>query len=750
MLQLMSKVKETFKEEGFFPLIKKTFIYIKSFFEQRSIQKHVCKDYFDVIFVNGCGLDVPHPIRYRITHQKEQLLANGIFSSEVFYGNLNLDYLRCARVFIFFRCPYTEVVGKFIKKAKKLNKTVLFDIDDLVVDTKYTDKLKYLDAMTKSDRKLYDEGVKRMGKTLQLCEAAITTTKRLATELSNYVPGEVFINRNTASETMREISEKAWHERDILPNKNKNEMNKEERKHFKKACLMVAQRRKQIRIGYFSGSITHNDDFNFLLPVIVRVMSEKPNVELHLMGELDIPKALIPFKNRLRTIPFSDWKCLPQKIASVDINIVPLKDTIFNEAKSENKWVEASLVKVPTIASDVGAFSEMIKNNETGVLCKTEQDWYEALTKMVDDEGFRNQIANAAYKYCSEHCLTMYTGFPLAKYIRKSYKPNIMMALPSLNISGGIMVALKHCVFLQDAGFDVTLLVDAEVVPDWFKFEKHSFPVLQLKSPKYGFIDRYVATMWTTADLTFFNNTVKKQYYLVQNFETDFYPSNTPLRYLANKTYATLVPIQYLTISKWCQRWLKNNFEKDARYAPNGLDVKQFYPQKRDFNGKIRILIEGDSQVDYKNVDESFKIANQLDPNKFEIWYMSYNGTAKSFYKVDKFLHKVKYEKVADVYRQCHILLKSSLLESFSYPPLEMIATGGFAVVAFNEGSSEYLVNEENCLIYKPGDVKAAVEAIERICKDSNLRDTLYENGQELAKSRSWENIREDILKLYE
>ena len=51
-----------------------------------------------------------------------------------------------------------------------------------------------------------------------------------------------------------------------------------------------------------------------------------------------------------------NWRQLPQLIASVDINIAPLQDTVFNRAKSENKWVEAALVKVPTIASDVELF----------------------------------------------------------------------------------------------------------------------------------------------------------------------------------------------------------------------------------------------------------------------------------------------------------------------------------------------------------------------------------------------------------
>ena len=38
---------------------------------------------------------------------------------------------------------------------------------------------------------------------------------------------------------------------------------------------------------------------------------------------------------------------------------------------------------------------------------------------------------------------------------------------------------------------------------------------------------------------------------------------------------------------------------------------------------------------------------------------------------------------------------KTSFLESFSYPPIEMMATGGYSVVVPNDGNREYLVNGE-------------------------------------------------------
>ena len=79
-----------------------------------------------------------------------------------------------------------------------------------------------------------------------------------------------------------------------------------------------------------------------------------------------------------------NWEELPRLIASVDINLAPLEKSVFNEAKSENKWVEAALVKVPTVASKVGAFEKMIQTEVTGILCETRQEWEKALISLIE------------------------------------------------------------------------------------------------------------------------------------------------------------------------------------------------------------------------------------------------------------------------------------------------------------------------------------------------------------------------------
>ena len=720
---LWGKSVETVKLYGVGTFFQKAAIYLTRCMGAQKGDGSPQKTLMDVLFINGCYL--PHPARYRVSHQREQLASYNVNSNEVFYENLTMDLLRNYRVFVFFRCPITPLIEEFVKKAKEYNKTVLFDIDDLMIDTKYTDTIPYIQKMSAEDKGHYDDGILRTQKLLKMCDAAITSTDRLAEELSHYVP-EVFINRNTASGRMVQLSEEAYRERLQQPDDGK------------------------VKVGYFSGSITHNADFEMILPVITELFKRCPQMELHVVGELDVPAELKPFESRIVKNKFVNWEKLPALIASVDINLAPVEQSIFNEAKSENKWVEAALVRVPTVASSVGAMKQMIEDGETGFLCTTNEEWLQTLERLIADKELRDTVAKRAYEYVYKHCTTTYTGGPLAKFIKQKMTPNIAFVLPSLMTSGGVLVVLKHCVMLRKAGYDVLLLNNSIETKD-IVYDGITIPAVCVRNSNIHItFDKCVSTLWDTLRFQAEYPNIRQRYYLVQNFETNFYEDGNAFKFMANATYCTDMPVKYITISKWCERWLKDDYDRISAYAPNGLDLERFKPLPRTFEGKIRILVEGNSDDYYKNVDESFRIVEKLDPERFEIWFMSYQGKPKSWYHVDKFLHRVPYEEVPQVYHQCHILLKSSILESFSYPPLEMMATGGVAVVAPNDGNIEYLKDGENCLLYEQGNIQSAVDAIERVCADRALQDKLYAGGVETAKQRDWNVVERDILRLYD
>ncbi len=713
----MGKIKRSLAEDGVGGFLVKA----KNYLVFRAKVKGRKEEMRDILFINGCGLK--HPERYRVDYQIEQLEANGLSVEKVFYTLVKPETLKFYRAVVIFRCPITSEVKKLIEDAHYYNKKVFFDVDDLVIDKKYTDGIEYVQKMNKEERAEYDDGVIRMGETMKMCDYCITTTSALARELEAYGK-EVYVNKNTASEEMVKLS--------------------------LGAMKGVWKNPDEVVIGYLSGSITHNPDLELIAPALVKIMDEFTNVKLCVMGHLDLPDSLRRFEGRVMRKPFGDWRELPKVIAGLDINLAPIEETIFNEAKSENKWTEAALCRVVTVASDFGAFREVIKDGETGVLCKNGEEWYKKLKILIEDEDLRKRIGEKAHKKVMKEYVTTYSGLGLARFIESKLARNIAFVLPSTNISGGVNVVLKHCDILRRNGWDVTV-INMDASDDDIESEDGRVSVVSgVKHDVAAKFDTMVATLFTTLKYVKAYPEVKNRCYLVQNFETDFNDYGSPVKREANATYSDDTGVKYLTISKWCEKWLEEGFGKKVKYAPNGIDTAKFGYRKRKFDGrKVKVLVEGNSDDYYKNVDESFRVVEKLDSEKYEIVYLSYQGEPKKWYRVDKFYNRVPHDEVGKIYGECDILLKTSILESFSYPPLEMMATGGYVVAVPNEGNLEYLKDGKNCLLYEQGEIDVAVDKIEKIVSDVNLREILDEGAKNTVAGRDWKDIEGKVLDLY-
>lgn len=342
-----------------------------------------------ILIIDGVENVIPQLTKYRVQNKKEQLESLGHTVWVVNLSDFQMGYAENASMIIIYRAPLDGQLIEMIQLAKKYNKAILYDIDDLVIDTKFTNQLNYVQQLSEPEKRKYDQGVINYGEMMKLCDGVVTSTKKMKEELLDYKE-LVILNRNLANQELVEISQRA-----IKP---------------------FDAKETSIKIGYFSGSITHNENFELIKPAVLQLLEKHQTLELHLVGHLDLPDDLKPFKQRIKTHAFVDWKKLPELISEIDINIAPLVDSIFNEAKSEIKWIEAALVKVPTVASNLGAFKEMIIHNETGVLVD-DSSWFGELNKLIESVELRKHIAEKAYEYVIQNCLTIQKKDELVGYI---------------------------------------------------------------------------------------------------------------------------------------------------------------------------------------------------------------------------------------------------------------------------------------------------------------------------------------------
>ena len=153
----------------------------------------------------------------------------------------------------------------------------------------------------------------------------------------------------------------------------------------------------QVRIGW-AGGASHAEDLRIIEPVVRRILAKHENarfVFVHGIPEFlkNIPRAECVSK-------FARIDKYPAFIAhrGFDIGLAPLVDNAFNRGKSNLRWLEYGAMRVPCVASDVGHFSETIRQGVDGVLCQTEDEWVEAISRLVTDKTARRKMGNQAYE----------------------------------------------------------------------------------------------------------------------------------------------------------------------------------------------------------------------------------------------------------------------------------------------------------------------------------------------------------------
>lgn len=159
----------------------------------------------------------------------------------------------------------------------------------------------------------------------------------------------------------------------------------------------------KIRIGWMSSG-SHFADLPIINPVMMEILAKYPNVEFHFAGMTWDEHKQDRFFHHVGRSGYMDF---PEWYASlgIDISVAPLKDTQFNRCKSNIKWMEAAMLEIPTVASDVEPY-KCIRHGKDGFLATNKDQWIKYLSKLIESEELRRQIGKEAKKTVLENWTT--------------------------------------------------------------------------------------------------------------------------------------------------------------------------------------------------------------------------------------------------------------------------------------------------------------------------------------------------------
>jgi O-antigen biosynthesis protein len=267
-----------------------------------------------------------------------------------------------ADILVVSRVRYDLDIAQLIQQFRLQHKKVLFDLDDLVFDTNHIDLIISTSGQESTDEALnyWYSVVGRMAHVLRLCDGVLTTNVYLSNKIQQFSNLPVKIIPNFVNAAQLSVS---------LPL-------------YQRKLTTGTKLHGRIKLGYFSGSSSHNRDISLISHALERVMAADERIDLVFVGHLDIVQAFGArfggylkghLADRVTVHPFVDFVALQELIANVDFNLVPLQVNEFTHCKSELKFVDAAIVGTLTIASPTFAYAEVIRHGENGYLAEHNQ-----------------------------------------------------------------------------------------------------------------------------------------------------------------------------------------------------------------------------------------------------------------------------------------------------------------------------------------------------------------------------------------
>lgn len=166
----------------------------------------------------------------------------------------------------------------------------------------------------------------------------------------------------------------------------------------------------------FFGALNRQPDWAPLMPVLNAVANlAGERLRFEVVHDREFFDALqTPHK---RFTPICDWETYIDLLGQSEISFMPLRDTRFNRAKSDLKYIEAAACRTAALASHV-VYGNSIADGQTGFIFRDPQELRTKLLRLIAMPIMARDMADAARAYVAEERMLAYQIGPRIGWYR--------------------------------------------------------------------------------------------------------------------------------------------------------------------------------------------------------------------------------------------------------------------------------------------------------------------------------------------
>ncbi|AOX20693.1 hypothetical protein A0U90_10815 [Kozakia baliensis] len=323
-------------------------------------------------FLIIADLNIKQCVKYRVQQKKELLTSLGWEVCIIDRQDTAraMSEIQVATQVIFYRVPGDDDALQLVREAHRLNLSPRWEVDDLIFDRSEYLKNTNIHVLKKKEQRGLLDGADLFRLCLLECGRGLASTAKLAQAMKNIGISDVAVVENALDGETLAVA---------------------------KSLPQLSFREKEaIYICYGSGSRAHDVDFKEVQSGLIAAMKAEPRLRLRIIGSLTLSNAFESLQERIETISELSYAEYLSVLADSDIAIAPLEDTLFNDCKSNIKFLEASIVGVASVCSPANAFENVVRDGENGFLASSASVWQERLLALAQDVSLRHALATAA------------------------------------------------------------------------------------------------------------------------------------------------------------------------------------------------------------------------------------------------------------------------------------------------------------------------------------------------------------------
>ena len=175
---------------------------------------------------------------------------------------------------------------------------------------------------------------------------------------------------------------------------------------FSRVSMRSQRKSSKLTLG-FIGTTTHEKDWIYAGEALRKIASEYDDVQVYSAGYMPDYLSKIPNIKKLSPVPYNQY---PGLMRQFDIVCCALdSEDKFNKSKSSVKFLEAGAAArevdgkvggAVSVCTDMVTYNRAVRNDVNGVLVANKTDaWYNALTRLIEDEEHRNKLSWRAYNW---------------------------------------------------------------------------------------------------------------------------------------------------------------------------------------------------------------------------------------------------------------------------------------------------------------------------------------------------------------